>query len=338
MRPSAALLTLLVLTAVASANPTYLAEAPPAFRLGPVANGSVFFESLDEVRGDVVVLAFVRTACSGSRAALPALERIREDNDRPDCHLLATTCDSRTLVRRFLYHHPVGRKIDLPIACGSAGDWGVRRLPWAYVIGRDGKVAWAGHPGRGCGRAVDRALAAPEPGMPEAPASCRKGLVHRQARHYAEALRAAESAMDRAGSARFGKWLAEKVRSDFDRTLSPVIARLAEGDTYTAYESLRTARERFRDTPHELALLARLDALARDEKARDACSSWKLLWQVAAEAREEPEAITSARCAKLRTLSKGGDERLAEAALELVHVLQTPWNAEDAARVENLFR
>ncbi|MCP3860413.1 MAG: redoxin domain-containing protein, partial [Phycisphaeraceae bacterium] len=187
MRILSVVALLAVFASVAFAeNPTHLGEKAPPFRFGAFANATVPFETLEELKGDVVLLCWLRTACPGCRAVMPILDKARKDFDRSDFHVFAATNDSLELFQRFLVHEGVGRKYDVPTAIRSRANWGVTKLPWAYVIGRDGKVAWAGHPGQGVSKAVKAALAKSDPAVPEAPRSFTKATSLLAGRRYAK--------------------------------------------------------------------------------------------------------------------------------------------------------
>ncbi len=329
-------LTVCVLLLVCAApalgqNPTHLGEKAPSFRFGTFANATVPYKTLGELKGDVVLLCWVGTFCPGCRAIMPGLEKTRREIDRSDFHVFAPTNDSVELVRRYLVHESVGRKYDVPTVVRNNADWGITRLPWAYVIGRDGKIAWAGHPAQGFTKAVKAALAAPDPEFAEAPRNVRKAATLLGKRQYAKALAIAKKANKDEATAAFGKWIETRVERDAKRAADKAKLYLSSGDAHGACKTLEEAKGHFKGTPQADAIAAKLEKLQGDER----CKPWRELERILKAARSgSPEKISR----RLKPLLASADEKLSAAAKELREILVKPWTQKDAVKMGGLPR
>jgi peroxiredoxin len=329
--PSICVLLVLFVTPVLAQNPTHIGEEAPSFGFGTFANATVPQKTIAEFKGDVVLLCFVRTSCPGCHAIMPGLDKTRRENDRPDFHVFAATNDSVELFRRFLVHESLGRKFDVPTVVRSNANWGVSKLPWAYVIGRDGKVVWGGHPGQGYDKVLKAALAAPDPEMPEGARDGRKAMSLLAKRQYGKVLAMAEKASGDEKTAAFGKWLTGRIERDLKRTTVLADAHLDRGDVHSACEVLEAAVKAFAKTPHEAALKGRLGKLKSDPR----CKPWREFDRILAAARGgSPEKVSR----RLKPLIGSDDAKLAAEAKELKTILTKPWTLKDAATMGGLLR
>jgi peroxiredoxin len=327
---STCVLLVMCITPAFAQNPTHLGEKAPSFKFGTFANATVPYKDLTELKGDVVLLCFLRTSCPGCTAIMPPLDKARREFDRPDFHLFAATNDSVELFRRFLVHQGVGRKFDVPTAVRNNANWGVTKLPWAYIIGRDGKVAWAGHPGQGFTKAVKAALACPDPEMPEARIG-KKAMSLIVKRQYGKAHALAEKAAKDEATTAFAKWLVKRIERDARRATATADCHLARGDAHGECRVLEKAVPQFSGTPHEAAMKERLGKLKGDER----CKPWRDLERIHAAARGgSPEKVSR----RLRPLIRAEDKKLSAAAKELKVILEKPWTLKEAATMGGLLR
>ena len=332
MRKSATLLVLLMAGVVLAANPTHVGEMAPSFTFQEFAEDAVGAKSIEDFRGDVVLLVYLRTSCPGCRAILPGMSQATQKFARTDVHVIAATNDSRELFRRFMTHESDGKRIDFPVAIRGSGRWGVSGLPMAYLIGRDGKVAWGGHPNTGYTRALKAAVAARDPSLPE---SAKKGrrvqeLIGKGA--YQKALDTASNAKDPELLA----WTEKRITTHAERALALADRRLASGDLYAAKLVLEEGAAKFKGTGLETRIDRKLSTLTRGEGFAAACAPWKELHAVAAVARKSKSGLKAGIPRLRKMIAAGHDESLTRAARDLLHVLETPWNMKDAATMGGL--
>ena len=160
MRVGAALLLLMVgtLWLLAPGRPALATGAVPApWTDGVWVHGDPV--TLEALAGEVVVLEFWATWCGPCLAQMPKLADLHERYHAEGLRIVAVTDE------------PAGKAVqvklrfDLPFGILAesrlAGAYGVRQIPYAVVIGRDGLIAWQGNPGGGLEGAVRAALSRP---------------------------------------------------------------------------------------------------------------------------------------------------------------------------------
>lgn len=138
--------------------PSRLVGAPvPAFQRQAVQGGTV---SAASAAGRVLVVEFFAAFCTPCQRLLPKAERVRADH--PEVEVIGVSVDEEpeaaaAQVSRLRLGFPVVHDLGRVIA----GRFRVTELPATFVVGRDGRVAWAGGPGQAeddLARAVAAAL------------------------------------------------------------------------------------------------------------------------------------------------------------------------------------
>jgi thiol-disulfide isomerase/thioredoxin len=100
--------------------------------------------TLAGLKGKVVVVEFWATWCGPCVAGIPHLNKIHEEYGPKGLVLLSFTDQSKTGIENFMKDKPM--KYVLGTGSELASEYGVRGIPHAFIIGRDGKVAWHGNP------------------------------------------------------------------------------------------------------------------------------------------------------------------------------------------------
>jgi thiol-disulfide isomerase/thioredoxin len=100
--------------------------------------------TLADLKGKVVVVEFWATWCPPCRKSIPHLIGLHEKYAKKGVTIVGLSNEPKDTVEPFVQ----AQKMNYIVGWGSksAGDYGVRGIPTAFVIGRDGKVAWQGHP------------------------------------------------------------------------------------------------------------------------------------------------------------------------------------------------
>ncbi len=158
---------LLVLAAAASAGETSLVGKPaPEIAATAWIHGDGR-AALADFRGEVVVLEFWKTHCPVSRGDVRHLVKLVDDYGKRGLEVIALTGDDdRRGLTRFLAS--VDASPNYRIATGEAGGYAMTRLPYAVLIGADGKVLFDGLSGRTFSdKDVEAALKAVHPPTPE---------------------------------------------------------------------------------------------------------------------------------------------------------------------------
>jgi thiol-disulfide isomerase/thioredoxin len=106
--------------------------------------------------GKVTVVEFWATWCPPCRKSIPHLNGVAEKYQGKDVLLIGLTNEDRETVEPFAKQ--IGMKYPVGIGSRTGQDYGVQGIPSAFVIGKDGKIAWSGHPMSGLEAAIDQAL------------------------------------------------------------------------------------------------------------------------------------------------------------------------------------
>ena len=100
--------------------------------------------TLEKLKGKVVVVEFWATWCPPCRASIPHLVELRTKLDKSKVEIIGLTDEPKEKVDGFAKD----MKMNYSVGYGSTsgGDYGVRGIPHAFIIGTDGLIAWDGHP------------------------------------------------------------------------------------------------------------------------------------------------------------------------------------------------
>jgi len=117
-------------------------------------------QTLVDLRGNVVLIEFWATWCGPCVAGIPHLNEIQK-KFRPDgLRILSFTDQDRETVEAFQKN--ARSPIEYTIGVGSNLDmtYGVTGIPHAFLVGRNGKLLWHGHPASPeCEEKIEAALA-----------------------------------------------------------------------------------------------------------------------------------------------------------------------------------
>lgn len=151
-RIAAAALALLTLLAAFSVPPLLAGDGPDSLvgKQAPELAATGWIDgdgrtTLADHLGDVVVIEFWSTHCAASRSAVRHLVDLTEDYGAKGLTVVGVTDETEDVVLSWLTHEDAS--VNYKIALGGGADYGVRGLPYAYLVGADGKVAWQGPTG-----------------------------------------------------------------------------------------------------------------------------------------------------------------------------------------------
>ena len=112
--------------------------------------------------GKVTVVEFWATWCPPCKTAIPHLNEMYKSLKGQGVEFVGVTAEDEGKVRAFIAE--LGDKFTYPVALDPtravSNAYPSTGIPNAYVVGKDGKVAWSGHPMGGLQGAIDKALAA----------------------------------------------------------------------------------------------------------------------------------------------------------------------------------
>ena len=138
-----------------AAGSSWKGKQPPEIKaLGWVNTNKAL--TLSGLKGKVVVVEFWATWCPPCRSSIPHLIKLYNQYKGKGVEFISLTNESGSKVKAFIKQYKMNYPIGL--ASKSAGDFGVRGIPHAVVIGKDGRVVWEGHPMSGLDKALERAV------------------------------------------------------------------------------------------------------------------------------------------------------------------------------------
>jgi len=133
--------------------------------------------SLQAAKGKIVVVEFWATWCPPCRASIPHLIEMFKAYSPKGVVFMGLTDEPKATVEPFAKE----MKMIYPVGCGSqsAGAYGVRGIPHAFIIDPSGNVAWEGHPMAGLDKALEAQLAKTPPATPATRAALEQGRPER---------------------------------------------------------------------------------------------------------------------------------------------------------------
>ena len=148
MKKILTVLSVLCLMFVLSADALALTASPLIGKKAPEISAGSWINSepltLKALKGKVVVIEFFATWCPPCKASVPHLIEIFNKYKAEAFALMSLTVEQMDTVEPFVAQN----KMTYPIGVFSPSSevYYVRGIPHAVVIGKDGLVAWEGHP------------------------------------------------------------------------------------------------------------------------------------------------------------------------------------------------
>ena len=146
--------------------------------------------NLDEVKGKkVVVVEFWATWCGPCKASIPHLTELAKKFADRGVVFIGVSDEDVSKVRPFV--DQMGAKMDYAVAIDnnrqtSAGymkAYGQNGIPCAFIVDRDGRVAWVGHPMGDLEKMLEKLASAT---VVESPADRKRAEAQRQLRQFTE--------------------------------------------------------------------------------------------------------------------------------------------------------
>ena len=133
----------------AGAKPEPLAKLPTVGEAPPELAAEDWINTdgpltLKELRGNVVVVEFWATWCGPCVAGIPHLNELHNKHEKDGLRIVSFTDQKRAHIEEFMKEKPM----DYALGTGSplSRRYGITGIPHAFIIGRDGKLLWHGHP------------------------------------------------------------------------------------------------------------------------------------------------------------------------------------------------
>ena len=177
-----------------------LALSAPAARAAAVGDPAAPLEIAEWVKGDAVDLAAVKgkkivvvefwaTWCGPCRASIPHLTELQKEFADRGVVFVGVSDETSAKVRPFV--DEMGEKMDYTVAIDRDGKtsagymkaYGQNGIPHAFVVDREGRIAWHGHPMDGLDKVLAKLATAP---VAENPADKKRAVAQRALREFTE--------------------------------------------------------------------------------------------------------------------------------------------------------
>lgn len=180
------------------------------------------------------------------------LNELHEEYADKGFHILAVSAEPTSAIEGFIEEFDAKYPM-ITQANDAMSEYGIAGYPSAYLVGPDGEVLWAGHPGSFQTTMIEEHLDSVEmfPDMPKSLKAVEKSM---KSGKYGDALKKVEALITKGKLPDEDKDLAEKLRANIDGRATKGFERAAkslrEGDAYKAYQSYEKIETGFKGHAH----------------------------------------------------------------------------------------
>ncbi len=121
-------------------------QVAPEIKIEQLLNSPIAFASLAEVKGSALMIEFWATWCGPCRAQLPHLNELHAKFAERGLVVLGVSNEPEAKVKPFLEQNGMKYPIAIDTTGAATKAYGVKGIPHAFLIDKDGNVAWSGHP------------------------------------------------------------------------------------------------------------------------------------------------------------------------------------------------
>ncbi len=99
-----------------------------------------------DIKGKPMVVEFWATWCPPCRASIPHLNEVNKEFKDKGLVIIGISDEDKAKVEDFRKGVPMDYNVALDKEGKLAEKFGITGIPHAFVVGKDGKIAWEGHP------------------------------------------------------------------------------------------------------------------------------------------------------------------------------------------------
>jgi cytochrome c biogenesis protein CcmG/thiol:disulfide interchange protein DsbE len=142
--------SLLALAAAALFAASLPATAAPADWVGKElpALGVDFLGNAPEFKGKPMIVEFWATWCPPCRASIPHLNEVNKKFKEKGLVIIGVTDEDKGKVVEFQKTLPMDYNVAFDKGGKLGEKFGITGIPHAFIVGKDGKIVWEGHPMR----------------------------------------------------------------------------------------------------------------------------------------------------------------------------------------------
>jgi len=126
----------------------------PEIKAGSWLNSEAL--TLASLKGKIVVVEFWATWCPPCRESIPHLAKLFQEYKDKGVAMISLSNEPLETVKPFAEKNNMTWA--LGISSESGADYGVQGIPKAFIVGKDGNIAWSGHPMNGLDEALKKAV------------------------------------------------------------------------------------------------------------------------------------------------------------------------------------
>ncbi len=117
-----------------------------------------YLDAKPELKGKAVVVEFWATWCPPCRTSIPHLNELQKKFKDKGLVIVGITKEKEDVVTKFRGTTPMDYTVALDEKGSLGKTFGVSGIPHAFVVGKDGKIAWNGHPMELTDAEIEKAL------------------------------------------------------------------------------------------------------------------------------------------------------------------------------------
>lgn len=226
--------------------------------------GDIPAKKLSELRGSVVLLEFISTRVSSSREETSRLTTMFNEKAAKGLVVISVTSEAADAVAKWVKKAEIKR----PVAVGFNKAYDVGGIPDAFLIDKDGKLAWHGHVIDLEGTLLDRCLVGARPaivlpGLEEVQTLRRAlayGDVWRKAKQLLE-----DGSLSEGAQAQAKGWM-EQYEQFVKESLEAADKAATEKDVFSQWLALQPVADWYQGVPGADAGKTKFDALIAEPK------------------------------------------------------------------------